>query len=119
VLTFSRARACSHAARTGAAIMLSAVALGAAASGVKADPAVISGCVGSWTRFTCITRWSEVGDPYIRTVPQPSGDAEQARALERDRKWQDHCRPVITPDRYGVARYQYSAPGCEFGVDTN
>ena len=56
------------------------------------------------------------GDPYVRTVPGPHSAEEQARYDARDRKWVEHCRPVIRQDRYGVARYHYAAPGCEFGV---
>jgi len=76
------------------------------------------GCIESWNTFNCVTRWAPDGDPFIRSVPQPTEPAERARARERDRRWVDRCHPHITPDRYGVGRYHYAMPGCEFGVGT-
>ena len=66
--------------------------------------------------LNCVARWGEAGDPYVRLVPSPADDAERAHAAERDHKWEQRCRPAIAQDRYGVPRYQYAAPGCEFGV---
>ena len=54
-------------------------------------------------------------DPYVRQVPQPTSDDEKRAAAERERLWVKHCDPQIDFDRYGVARYHYAAPGCEFG----
>jgi hypothetical protein len=73
-------------------------------------------CLGDWTSFSCVTRWGPASDPYIRLVPPPADAAATARALRRERGWADRCRPYIRQDRYGVARYHYAAPGCEFGV---
>jgi hypothetical protein len=81
------------------------------AQGIRAG-----GCVGSWNSFSCVTRWGPAGDPFVRLVPQPLDAAERDRAMQRDRRWVDRCRPVIRQDRYGVARYHYSMPGCEFGI---
>ena len=64
---------------------------------------------------SCITRWSDGGDPHIIEVPQPFSEDERDRAAARDRKWVARCKPVIHQDRYGVPRYYYAAPGCEFG----
>lgn len=90
----------------------------AAATPTAAQPQGLrtTGCVGSWRSFSCVTRWGRAGDPFVRLVPQPVDAAEQARAVERDRRWVSRCRPVITQDRYGVARYHYAMPGCEFGI---
>ena len=102
-----------------------ALAAGFAASALIATPISaeasrykIGGCLGGWATFSCVTVWGEPFNPtpYIRLVPQPEDDADRARAAERDRKWLGHCRPVIQQDAYGVARYQYAAQGCEFGV---
>jgi hypothetical protein len=49
-------------------------------------------------------------------VPPPEDEAEKERAMARDRRWMERCRPIIAQDRYGVPRYHYAAPGCEFGV---
>jgi hypothetical protein len=44
------------------------------------------------------------------------GEADKANAAARDRKWQARCHPVVEHDSYGVGRYQYSSPGCEYGL---
>jgi hypothetical protein len=103
------------AAYIGAAIILSVMTFIPAFAG---DAGGISdtSCVGSWKGFNCVTRSGPAGDPYVRLVPEPLGEAEKARLAAHDRKWMARCHPVIEHDRYGVARYRYSAPGCEFGV---
>jgi hypothetical protein len=54
-------------------------------------------------------------DPYVREVPPPATAELRREAEERERRWVARCHPVIEPDKYGVDRYHYSAPGCEFG----
>ena len=83
----------------------------ARAEGVRLD-----GCAASRNADGCATIWAPLGDPYIRKVPQPRNEAERARAGEEDRRWVARCRPTLRQDRYGVPRYQYARPGCEFGV---
>jgi hypothetical protein len=85
-------------------------------SAAYADGMAVGGCVGTRGSLNCVVRWGEAGDPYVRLVPQPIDQVEKDRAAERDHKWQDHCRPTIAQDYYGVPRYRYAAPGCEFGV---
>ena len=64
---------------------------------------------------SCVEVRHELTNPYVLTVPPPASEA-QAREIEKDeRLWRDRCRPVIKQDRYGVNRYVYAAPGCEFG----
>jgi hypothetical protein len=107
-----------HIARAGAVFMF--IAAGMVALPVNpghADSLIVGGCVGPWWGTqNCVTRKSSAGDPYVRLVPAPVDEAEKARAGERDRRWMDHCRPVIAQDRYGVPRYRYVADGCQFGV---
>jgi hypothetical protein len=81
-----------------------------------AQGVIVGGCVGRWGSFSCVTRWGIAEDPYVRMVPQPEDGAEQAQAVARDHKWLNRCKPVLAEDRYGVPRYVYAAPGCEFGV---
>ncbi|MGB6536466.1 MAG: hypothetical protein WBF58_10955 [Xanthobacteraceae bacterium] len=81
-----------------------------------AQEIVTGGCVGGWGSFNCVARWAPEGDPYIRPVPQPTSPADRALAREHDRAWVKRCRPLVRPDRYGVSRYHYAAPGCEFGI---
>ncbi len=103
------------AARVGAAIILSVMTLTSAYAGSVIDLS----CVGAAMNFNCVAQWATAGDPYIRQVPEALGEAEKARVLARDHKWLARCRPVVERDSYGVGRYHYSAPGCEFGVGTD
>lgn len=105
-----------HAVRVGAAATLSLVTLATIWSAAYADGLAAGGCIGGGGALNCVVRWGQAGDPYIRTVPQPADEATRTQAAERDRKWEQHCRPTIAQDRFGVPRYQYSAPGCEFGI---
>jgi hypothetical protein len=82
----------------------------------QAQGVIIGGCVGGGHAVNCTTLWAPAGDPYFRHVPQPTDPAERARARERSRRWADRCRPSLSQDRYGVPRYTYALPGCEFGV---
>ena len=124
MLTFRSARtACAKlalmsglSAQSWAAVALSAAILLVILSTAYADGIAVGGCVGSKGGLSCVARWGEAGDPYIRTVPPPADDVERARSAERDRKWEARCHPGIVQDRYGVARYQYAAPGCDFGI---
>jgi hypothetical protein len=114
VITFSSARgvlASRYAVRLGAAAALSVIGFTAAC----ADELNVWGCVGSWYAVNCVARSGFASDPYVRIVPAPNKD-EKDQAAERDQRWEARCRPVIVQDRYGVPRYRYSAPGCEYGV---
>lgn len=115
MLTLHCARV-NSAARYGAAAVLSLIILGVILRAAYADGMVVGGCVGGPGAANCVVRWGEAGDPHIRLVPEPANDLEKKRAAERDHKWEERCRPTIAQDRYGVPRYQYTAPGCEFGV---
>jgi len=100
------------AAQIGAAIALSVLTLSSAYAGTVVDLS----CVGARSDFNCAAQWGTAGDPFLRVVPEALGEAERAQIAERDRKWLARCHPVVEHDRYGVARYRYSAPGCEFGI---
>lgn len=104
------------AARFAAAATLSVMTLGVIWSSAYADGMAVGGCVGSQGSLSCVARWGEAGDPYVRKVPEPADEVERARSAEREHKWQERCRPTIAQDRFGVPRYQYAAPGCEFGI---
>jgi hypothetical protein len=77
---------------------------------------VLLGCTGDFGGTSCAAVWGPGGDPYIRKVPAPRNAEEQAQYDAREHKWVERCHPVIRQDQYGVARYHYTAPGCEFGV---
>ena len=99
-------------ARIGAALVLSILALTPALAGSVTN----NGCAGSWASYNCAQVSAEGGNPYVRLVPEPLGENERGQLAARDRRWVDHCHPVVQYDHYGVARYRYSAAGCEFGV---
>jgi hypothetical protein len=111
VLTLRCARLVSWSARLGAAATLSVLTW----SAVHADGMAVGGCIGSRYSINCAARWGSYSDPYIRVL-HPETEAEKALAAERDHKWQARCRPAVFQDHYGVPRYEYAAPGCEFGV---
>jgi hypothetical protein len=115
VLTSDRAGAASvswSVAQIGAVIVLSVLTFTSAYAGGVID----LNCVGGARSFNCVAQWATAGDPYIRIVPEALDEATRARATAVDRKWLARCRPVVEHDGYGVARYRYSAPGCEFGI---
>jgi hypothetical protein len=85
------------------------------ASAAHADGIAVGGCIRTHFSINCVTRWGSYGDPYIRLV-KPQDEAEKELAADRDRKWKARCRPIVYQDRYGVPRYEYAAPGCEYGV---
>lgn len=99
-------------ARIGAALILSIGALTPAGAGSVSN----SGCVGSWSSYSCAQISGEGGNPYVRLVPEPLGESERGQLAARDRRWLDHCHPVVQYDRYGVGHYRYAVAGCEFGI---
>ena len=108
-----RAEAASRAiVQIGAALVVSILAQTSANAGSDSNYS----CVGRWSGYNCAVLAEDASNPFIRLVPEPLGDNERAQFAQRDRRWVDHCHPVVHYDRYGVARYRYAATGCEFGV---
>jgi hypothetical protein len=91
----------------------------AAAQAQEAAAVQTRGCVIDEYSMNCVERYGPAGDPHLRAVPQPLDAAAIARAQERERRWAARCHPVIALDPYGVSRYRYAQPGCEFGVGEN
>jgi hypothetical protein len=119
VLTFQSATvalASRPAGRRAATAALAVLISAAIWNTAHADGVVLGGCLGGGGSVNCVVRWGEAGDPYVRQVPAPIDEVEKQHAAERDKRWEQRCRPTIAQDRYGVPRYQYAAPGCEFGV---
>jgi hypothetical protein len=73
------------------------------------------GSSGGYGDGGCVEIQRELVNPYVIQVPQPQTEKDIADAAARERLWQARCRPVIRQDQYGVRRYHYSAPGCEYG----
>ena len=121
VFTFRRANANPPARGgrlIGAAFAVSVFTMFVGMASATAQQLITGGCIGTGALLNCTARIGPAGDPFVRTVP-PLDAAAAARAQERERRWVGRCRPVAEPDRYGVARYRYAAPGCEFGVGEN
>lgn len=114
--TWSKATAVTIHARRAAAGVLLGITIFAPAVPVRAEGLVVGGCVGGRGGLNCVARWGTSGDPYVRQIPEPTGEAARAKATEREHRWQERCRPTIAQDVLGVPRYRYAAPGCEFGV---
>ena len=96
-------------------ISIRIAAIAAVLAGSSVAPAQAGGydnlnCSGTPYFFNCTRRW-DIWPPE-RLMPDP---AEQAAAAERERRWLARCRPVVQQDQFGVGRYRYAAPGCEFG----
>jgi len=73
----------------------------------------VTSCVRSLFDFSCVERWVE--GKSDRSTPGFRDPRDEAESAERERLWTARCHPVIRQDRYGVPRYHYSAPGCEYG----
>lgn len=90
------------------------------ATAALADVTYSGGCISSGAFFAgssnCVFQKHKGagGYPRIHKVEEPRGEELEA-AMERDRKWLARCNPVVRQDAYGVGRYYYAKPGCEFG----
>jgi hypothetical protein len=102
------------AGRIAAAIFsLALVFMPAVPAPAQAADTVVGGCLWSWGAYMCTERWSNgASNGRERPAADPRDAAESA---ERERKWAARCKPEIRQDRFGVSRYRYAAPGCEFG----
>jgi hypothetical protein len=82
----------------------------------RADWSVSGSCVGGGGVGTCVAQTRNfLRDPHVRPVRGFESQEEAEQSVKRDRKWAHFCKPVAFTDRYGVARYSYAQPGCEFG----
>jgi hypothetical protein len=82
----------------------------AAAGGIERVGGIESlSCIGARSFFSCVRRWDATPERLTRD-PE-----DEALAAERERKWLARCRPVVRQDSFGVGRYHYAAPGCEYG----
>ncbi len=79
---------------------------------------VVGSCVFHRGAGHCVRqfRYNDRGSAGIQRLREPSED-EVAETRERERRWAARCRPLLRTDAYGVNRYVYAAPGCEYGQD--
>jgi hypothetical protein len=93
---------------------LSLLALSMMAAPARSEPGQgtrIWNCYSSFNTDTCIETFHNGRlNPHVIAVPE-TDEAGQAR----DRRWFERCNPIVRQDRYGMPRYTYSAPGCEYG----
>jgi hypothetical protein len=109
----SRARTGRGAVASCAAVIAWMMVIGL--SPARADGVFAGDCLRGGS-YSCFGYWRDrVGNPHLIRVPPPSSEEDAAEAAERERRWVARCRPIIRQDRYGVGRYQYAAPGCEYG----
>lgn len=111
--------------QSAAAGLFALVLVASSHSAAKADWTITSSCAGSlWGMRNCVINQRDFSrDTHIRPVRGYDSHADSQEAIERDRhesvardrKWLAFCKPVIFTDRYGVSRYNYAEPGCEFG----
>jgi hypothetical protein len=85
-------------------------------SSALAGDVVTKNCVFGGGAFACVKIWREgVSNPHVVAVPGPRSHDEKIESAERERLWLARCRPGVRQDGYGVSRYVYAEPGCEFG----
>ena len=98
--------------RGGVAIVASAMTL----TSVYAGGVGNMSCVGGPGSVNCVGQWGPRGDPKCQGRATGSRQRERAQAAACEHKWLAQCQPVVRRDPYGVARYQYAARGCEYGI---
>lgn len=103
-------------------ITIAATALAVAGFGAGLLAPLPVGAQGRTTTTTCEQRGSVLTCSTTRALAEYPGakiirlrPAEDAAYLERDRLWVERCKPRIATDEYGVDRYVYALPGCEYG----
>ncbi len=110
--------------RSAAAGLLALALVASSHSTANADWTITGSCVGGWGMGNCVVNRRDFPrDPHVRPVrgfdsrlvSEEAADREQRESIARDRKWLSFCKPEIVTDRYGVGRYRYARPGCEYG----
>lgn len=64
---------------------------------------------------SCVEVRRDLTNPYVIAVPPPVSEAQAHEIDKEEHLWRARCHPAIKQDRYGVNRYVYAAPGCEYG----
>src|SRR3954452_20579075 len=99
-----------------AAFALVSLSLAVVPSPTRAETMITDNCVGTRGLESCVTMFRRPNpNPYIIRVPTPISEREMADHRQRDKLWEERCKPTIRQDDFGVQRYVYAARGCEFG----
>ena len=110
--------------QSAAASLFALVLVALPLSTAKADWTITGSCVGGWGMRNCVFNQRDFPrDPHVRHVrgsdyrldSDETIERDRRESIARDRKWLAFCKPVIVKDHYGVERYVYAKPGCEFG----
>lgn len=105
-----------HACEMAAKAVVVALAVWTATPDVARADVATRTCFGSGSTRTCVWTSGPSGNPHVIAVPGPQTAEDVAAAEERAARWEERCRPVETTDRYGMTRYAYALPGCEYGA---
>lgn len=99
--------------------LLASVALALLTASVGSMPAGAQAtsktCFMTEGMYSCAWHSGSGGVPGIISLNTARTERDAAESAERDRLWLARCRPQARVDQYGVRRYRYAAPGCEFG----
>jgi hypothetical protein len=100
---------------------LAALGWGAAhepAAAQRATDMAVGSCVFSGGAAHCVRQYrhGDRGNNGIQSLREPD-QQDVAEARDREARWVERCKPELRNDRYGVNRYVYAAPGCEYGRD--
>ncbi|MFZ5692805.1 MAG: hypothetical protein ACOY5F_16275 [Pseudomonadota bacterium] len=100
---------------------LTAVMLGgmlAPAAAQRVTDTAVSSCVFSGGAVHCAEkyRYGDRGNNGIQSLKEPD-PVDLSDSRDRESRWVARCKPQLRSDRYGVNRYVYAAPGCEYGRD--
>lgn len=99
-----------------ALLALSMMSAPARSQSAPAEGVQTFNCFDTFNIESCVATYrSGRFNPHVIAVPPPQTADERAAADARDRRWVERCRPLTRQDRFGMPRYVYAAPGCEFG----
>jgi hypothetical protein len=90
----------------------------APAAAQRVTDTVVGSCIFSGGAVHCAKqyRYGDRGNNGIQSLKEPD-QQDMAESREREARWAARCKPQLRHDRYGVNRYVYAAPGCEYGKD--
>lgn len=82
----------------------------------RSTDTVTGSCVFSYGAANCVRqyRYGDSGNSGIKRYVEPTEEVAETR--EREKAWEERCRPTLRHDIYGVGRYVYAERGCEYGM---
>jgi hypothetical protein len=99
-----------------AILWIAAAAIFSSAPTIQAAAGNSVSCIQSGGSVTCVASSGYPnGIASVLHIEAAERLADKADSAAHEWKWMARCRPALRQDKYGVSRYHYSAPGCEFG----